>query len=77
MMALSATISFWSLGLFPGRGTRGFTAALFGLAGGSAIGPAIAGTVSDWLGPSTMFAVASVPAIILAAWPFDWMGKEP
>ncbi len=77
LMALSATISFWSLGLFPGRGTRGFTAALFGLAGGSAIGPAIAGTVSDWLGPSTMFAVASVPAIILAAWPFDWMGKEP
>ena len=47
VMMISAILSFWSLRLFPGRGSLGFTAALIGVAIGSVVGPAVLGVVAD------------------------------
>ncbi|TVS00978.1 MAG: MFS transporter [Rhodobacteraceae bacterium] len=47
VMMISAILSFWSLRLFPGRGSLGFTAALIGVAVGSVAGPAVMGVLAD------------------------------
>jgi predicted MFS family arabinose efflux permease len=66
VMTISAVFSFWSLRLFPGRGSLGFTAALFGLAVGSVLGPAAAGSLVDTLGAKVSFLIASAPPLVLA-----------
>jgi fucose permease len=66
-MTVSAVLSFWSLRLFPGRGSLGFTAALFVAAFGSALGPALAGTVVDAVGPVACFLAFSAPPAVVAA----------
>jgi len=47
VMTFSAVLSFWSLRLFPGRGSLGFTIALVGVAIGSVAGPLIMGALAD------------------------------
>lgn len=69
LMSVSAVFSFWSLRLFPGRGTLGFTAVLVGVAVGSVLGPAVAGFLADSLGPRVTFIVAGMPALLIAIWP--------
>jgi len=68
VMMVSAVFSFWSLRLFPGRGTIGFTAALLSVAAGSVIGPALAGFLAASLGPEVMFLAAAVPPLATALW---------
>ena len=69
LMAVSAVISFWSLRLFPSRGTLGFTMALICMAGGSVIGPAVVGFAIEVVGAFATFLAVSVPALTIAAWP--------
>ena len=59
VMTISAVLAFWSLRLFPGRGSLGFTAALVGVAAGSVLGPALAGTLADVAGLTTAFLVTA------------------
>ncbi len=66
VMTISAIFSFWSLRLFPGRGSLGFTAALLGLAAGSALGPAVAGPLIEFSGATVAFLIASAPPLALA-----------
>jgi predicted MFS family arabinose efflux permease len=62
VMTISAILSFWSLRLFPGRGSLGFTATLVGAATGSVLGPALAGALADAAGGQVAFlAAAAVP----------------
>jgi predicted MFS family arabinose efflux permease len=68
IMTVSAVLSFWSLRLFPGRGTVGFTATLLSMAAGSVVGPAVAGVLAASLGPAAMFLIASVPPLAMALW---------
>lgn len=64
VMTISAVLSFWSLRLFPGRGSVGFTAVLIGVAAGSVVGPALAGTLADAAGLTRTFLVtAAVPLV--------------
>ena len=71
VMTISAVLSFWSLRLFPGRGSLGFTAALVAAAIGSALGPALAGALLAATGPEAAFITLAVPpslvAIVLSA----------
>jgi len=68
IMTVSAVFSFWSLRLFPGRGTLGFTATLLFVAAGSVLGPALAGYLSAAQGPRFMFLAAAVPPLAVALW---------
>ena len=68
IMMVSAVFSFWSLRLFPGRGTLGFTATLLSMATGSVVGPALAGLLASALGPMVMFLVAATPSLGTALW---------
>jgi MFS family permease len=68
LMMVSAVFSFWSLRLFPGRGTLGFTVTLFGLAAGSVAGPALAGLLAEAEGGRIMFLAAAVPPLAAALW---------
>jgi len=68
IMTISAVFSFWSLRMFPGRGTAGFTATLLGVAAGSVLGPALAGLLATSEGPETMFLTAAVPPLAAALW---------
>jgi len=68
IMTVSAVFSFWSLRLFPGRGSLGFTAALLAMASGSVVGPAWAGLVAAAHGPTIMFLVAAAPSLAMALW---------
>ncbi len=68
IMMVSAVFSFWSVRLFPGRSTLGFTAALLSVAAGSVIGPALAGLLAAAQGPGVMFLVAALPSLTAAAW---------
>jgi predicted MFS family arabinose efflux permease len=71
VMTISAVLSFWSLRLFPGRGSLGFTAALIGVAAGSVVGPALAGALADATGLKTAFlvtAAAPLTATVFFAW---------
>jgi len=66
VMTISAVLSFWSLRLFPGRGSLGFTAALVCLAAGSILGPAAAGALVVAVGAQAAFLIASAPPLALA-----------
>jgi predicted MFS family arabinose efflux permease len=68
IMMVSAVFSFWSLRLFPGRGTLGFTATLLCMAAGSVLGPALAGLLAASLGPQIMFLAAAAPPLVTALW---------
>jgi predicted MFS family arabinose efflux permease len=68
IMMVSAVFSFWSLRLFPGRGTVGFTATLLCMAAGSVLGPALAGLLAASLGPQVMFLAAAVPPLVTSLW---------
>lgn len=68
IMMVSAVFSFWSLRLFPGRSTLGFTATLLSLAAGSILGPALAGWLAAAQGPKVMFLIAAVPSLATALW---------
>ena len=68
IMTVSAVLSFWSLRLFPGRGTVGFTATLLSMAAGSVVGPGVAGVLAASLGSEAMFLIASVPPLAMAVW---------
>lgn len=59
VMTISAVLSFWSLRLFPGRGSLGFTAALVGVAFGSVVGPALAGALAGVTGLTAAFLVTA------------------
>ena len=67
VMMVSAVFAFWSLRLFPGRGSFGFTVALVFLAAGSVAGPAIVGTLVDVTNATTAFLVGATPSALLAA----------
>jgi predicted MFS family arabinose efflux permease len=68
VMMVSAVFSFWSLRLFPGYGTLGFTATLLGVAAGSVVGPALGGFLEASLGPEVLFLAAAVPPLATALW---------
>ncbi len=68
IMMVSAVFSFWSVRLFPGRSTLGFTAALLCMAAGSVLGPALAGLLAAAQGPEVMFLAAAVPPLATALW---------
>jgi len=68
IMMVSAVISFWSVRLFPGRSTLGFTAALLSMAAGSVAGPVLAGLLAAVQGPVVMFLVAALPPLATALW---------
>ncbi len=55
VMMMSAVLAFWSERLFPELPSLSFTVALLAVAGGSILGPAVAGFVSDALGPTPLF----------------------
>ena len=68
VMMVSAVFSFWSLRLFPGYGTLGFTATLLSVAAGSVVGPALGGFLEASLGPEVLFLAAAVPPLATALW---------
>jgi predicted MFS family arabinose efflux permease len=68
IMMVSAVLSFWSIRLFPGRSTLGFTAALLSMATGSVLGPVVAGLLAEAAGPVVMFLVAAMPSLATALW---------
>lgn len=62
VMMVSAILSFWSLRLFPGRGSLGFIAALIGVAIGSVVGPAAIGVLADMASlTAALLITASIP----------------
>lgn len=68
IMMVSAVFSFWSLRLFPGRGTLGFTATLLSMAAGSVLGPMLAGLLAAAQGPLVMFLAAAAAPLAAALW---------
>jgi predicted MFS family arabinose efflux permease len=66
VMTISAVLSFWSLRLFPGRGSLGFTAALIAAAIGSVLGPASAGALVDAVGAEAAFLALALPPTAVA-----------
>jgi predicted MFS family arabinose efflux permease len=66
VMTISAVLSFWSLRVFPGRGSVGFTAALMGAAAGSVLGPAAAGVLVPAVGAKVTFLIAAAPPLAVA-----------
>jgi MFS family permease len=68
IMMISAVVSFWSVRLFPGRSTLGFTAALLSMAAGSVLGPVLAGLLASAQGPVAMFLAAALPPLAVALW---------
>ena len=66
VMTISAVLSFWSLRLFPGRGSLGFTAALVAAATGSVLGPALAGPLVEAVGPAAAFLTLALPPFAVA-----------
>jgi len=64
IMMVSAVFSFWSLRLFPGRGTLGFTMALLSMASGSVLGPVLAGLLAASEGAQAMFLAAAAPPLV-------------
>lgn len=64
VMMTSAVLAFWSERLFPSCPSLGFTATLLAVASGNILGPALAGLVSDTIGPEAMFyGTAALPLI--------------
>jgi len=66
VMMISAVLSLWTLRLFPGRSSVGFTAALIAAALGSALGPALAGVMIESAGPGAAFLILAIPAVGVA-----------
>ncbi|MGF1551117.1 MAG: MFS transporter [Paracoccaceae bacterium] len=66
VMTISAVLSFWSLRLFPGRGSLGFTAALVAAASGSVLGPALAGPLVSAAGAEIAFLLLALPPSAIA-----------
>ncbi len=66
VMTISAVLAFWSLRLFPGRGSLGFTAALVAAATGSVLGPVLAGPLVVAIGPEAGFLTLALPPLALA-----------
>jgi len=64
VMTVSAVLSFWSLALWPGRGTLGFTAALTATAVGGLAGPAAGGALIHAIGGTRAFLIMAVPAAV-------------
>jgi MFS family permease len=65
VMMVSAVLASWSERLFPALPSFSFTAALLATAGGSMIGPALAGVAADALGAQVMFlAAAALPGAL-------------
>ena len=63
VMMTSAVLAFWSDRLFPALPSLGFTAVLLAMAGGSVLGPAVAGVVAEAFGTGPMFlGLATLPA---------------
>jgi len=60
VMMISAVLASWSERLFPALPSLSFTAALLATAGGSMIGPALAGVTADTVGTPVMFLAAAV-----------------
>ena len=75
IMMVSAVFSFWSVRLFPGRSTLGFTATLLSMAAGSVLGPALAGLLATVQGASVMFLVAAIPPLATALWFGSKLGR--
>lgn len=67
VMMISSVLSFWSLRIFPGRGSIGFTAALIVAAFGSVVGPATAGVLIGAAGPRDALLILAAPSILVAA----------
>ncbi len=62
VMTVSAALAFWSLRLFPGRGTLGMTAGLVAVAASSVAAPALAGAFAEAANLEAAFLVtAAVP----------------
>jgi len=75
VMMVSAVLSFWSLRLFPGRGSVGFTVALVMAAAGSVLaGPWLAGSLIDAIGTKIAFLSFAIPpfavALAFATWAY-------
>ncbi len=68
IMMVSAVFSFWSVRLFPGRSTLGFTATLLAMAAGSVLGPILAGLLAAAQGPVVMFLAAAIAPLAVAVW---------
>lgn len=66
VMMISGVLSFWTLRVFPGRGSAGFTAALITAATGSVLGPAGIGLLMEVLGAETALLLSAAPAVALA-----------
>ena len=67
VMMTSAVLAFWSERLFPAAPSLGFTAALLAMAGGSVLGPAVAGFAEEAFGAVAMFlGLAALPAAFAA-----------
>ncbi|WP_299435985.1 MFS transporter [uncultured Rhodospira sp.] len=66
VMTISSVLSFWTLRLFPGRGSIGFTAALIAVAAGSVVGPALSGWLITAIGPRGAFLICAAPAFMVA-----------
>jgi predicted MFS family arabinose efflux permease len=65
VMMVSAVLASWSERLFPALPSLSFTAALLATAGGSMIGPALAGVAADALSAQMMFlAAATLPSAL-------------
>ena len=63
VMMTSAVLAFWSERLFPSLPSYSFTAALLAAAGGSVLGPAVAGLAFNAFGAEAMFlGTAALPA---------------
>lgn len=77
LMAVSAVISLWSIQLFPGQSTQGFTATLIFLAMGSVTGPMLAGFASETIGGTAMFLMVAAPAFLVCALPHRFLAVEP
>ncbi len=67
VMMISAILAFWSLRLFPGNGSRGFTAALYAVALSGAAGPMLAGVLADSTSLTTALLATSLIPLSAAA----------
>lgn len=67
VMMTSAVLAFWSERLFPAFPSLGFTTTLLATAGGSVIGPALAGLASGEFGLAVMFCGTAVIPLAAAS----------
>lgn len=77
VMMVSAVLASWSERLFPALPSLSFTAALLATAGGSMIGPALAGVAADTFGTKAMFlASAALPGTLVLALRPAWIRER-